>query len=309
MSKKELSIDFKNDRDLVVMLSWPRENTGKQTSVASRWFHSGSNLCLDFHGDPSVAPLRVFSDGNHHMALEAALESFRVSRDLQPLFYCTTPPKVYLDWIATGIIELGNLQLSCTPDIVIGPDDIITSLVKKGVVTGSQVFAQSVGNDLLVTKGNPLDICEISDLLREDVRLFMSNPHTEKASYTVYRDTIEAMTGKSPADERTIDKLVYPNDMTHFGSMIHHREAPQALADDRADVALLYSHLALRYSRIFSQKFERIELQRGPNNITTKYAIGMVDGKNELARELVRYFSKTDVAAHYRYHGLLPATN
>ena len=30
-----------------------------------------------------------------------------------------------------------------------------------------------------------------------------------------------------------------------FGERIHHREAPQALADGKADVAMVYYHLAL----------------------------------------------------------------
>ena len=41
-----------------------------------------------------------------------------------------------------------------------------------------------------------------------------------------------------------------------FGERIHHREAPQALADGRADVAMVYYHLALRYVRVFPGEFE-----------------------------------------------------
>lgn len=289
-----------------MILSWPRENTDKNNIAASRWFHASSNLCLDFHGDPSGAPLRVFSDGNHHMALEDALEAFRKRQGLTSLFYCTTPPKVYLDWIDTGGIELGNLLLTAKPEVVIGPVDIIMSLADKQAVSEFKVFAQSVGNDLLVTKGNPLGIYAVSDLFRDDVRLFMSNPQTEKASYSVYRSTIEAMSENTIVDTHAITKLLDPNGRTYFGSLIHHREAPQCLADGHADVALIYSHLALRYCRIFPEYFERVELDRSSHNLTTRYAIGLMDKDNRLARDLIEYFSGPDVANIYRQHGLLP---
>jgi hypothetical protein len=36
-----------------------------------------------------------------------------------------------------------------------------------------------------------------------------------------------------------------------WGQRIHHREAPEALADGQADAAIVYFHLALRYTGIF----------------------------------------------------------
>ena len=57
-------------------LTWPHEGTRDQRSPQA-WSHAGSNLLLDFHGDPLAAGLVVFSDGNHHMALEGSLQAFR----------------------------------------------------------------------------------------------------------------------------------------------------------------------------------------------------------------------------------------
>ena len=54
----------------VSILEWPQEAARLQGSDEPSFGHAGSNLCLDFHGDPKRAGLVVFSDGNHHMALE-----------------------------------------------------------------------------------------------------------------------------------------------------------------------------------------------------------------------------------------------
>ena len=56
-------------------IDWPEEQTGEDNPFP-HWFQPGSNICLDFHGDPANAELVVLSDGNHHMALKDCLENF-----------------------------------------------------------------------------------------------------------------------------------------------------------------------------------------------------------------------------------------
>jgi hypothetical protein len=55
-------------------LSWPYE--GARPVAGPCFSHAGSNICLDFHGDLQRAQLVVFSDGNHHLALEQSLHEF-----------------------------------------------------------------------------------------------------------------------------------------------------------------------------------------------------------------------------------------
>lgn len=108
---------------------------------------------------------------------------------------------------------------------------------------------------LLLRRDNPKRIASIHDLLRPDVRLFLSNPVTEKISNQIYTDSLRRMAMRqgitldflthAPAQHDTA-KLVY-------GESIHHREAPQAILDERADAALVFYHLALRYQRIFPE--------------------------------------------------------
>lgn len=289
-----------------MQLEWPRENAVDPTLPQNRWFHASSNYCLDFHGDPVTSELRVFSDGNHHMALEETLESFRLNHALSSIFYCTTPPQVYLDWMQAGCIEIGNLHLSMMPDIVISPDDIMEKLESGETVCRSAVFAQSCGNSFLVRKNNPRNIRDVRDIFRPDVRLFISNPRTERASHMVYRQALDGLATAAGLAENSIRDLLVPGDEVLFGELIHHREAPQAIADSRADVAVVYGHLALRYTRIFPEIFDQIPLPESEHNVTTRYAIGLVDENHTRAGELFRYFLGDAAAAIYRYHGLRP---
>ena len=238
------------------------------------------------------------------MALEQTLESFRSIHRLSSIFYCTTPPKVYLDWMQRGAIEIGNLRLSVMPDIIISPDDIMERLLMENKVSTTAVFAQSCGNSFLIRKNNPKNIHKVTDLLRDDVRLFLSNPVTESASHTVYRSTLEGVALKEGLTDDVIANLLENSDKVMFGKMIHHREAPQAVADGHADVAVVYDHLALRYARLFPEVFEQIRLPEGAHNMITRYAIGIVDENSKLALDAFEFFQDDQTGLIYQHHGL-----
>lgn len=172
----------------------------------------------------------------------------------------------------------------------------------------AEVFAGSVGNSLLVRKGNPRGITTIKDLFRSDIRVFMSNPQTEKASHVVYRETIEGMAANEGVARDVVDRFFSQEATLVFGQLIHHREAPQTVADGNADVAIVYDHLALRYTRIFPEIFERVPLQICDANITTRYAIALASNARDPAPELVKFFKGSTAADCYRQHGLAPVS-
>lgn len=113
-------------------------------------------------------------------------------------------------------------------------------------------FMSSRGCVSLLHKNNLKGIAGIVDLLRPDVRLFLSNPNTEKVSNQIYTDCLRRLATQDflahAPGQPDPAKLVY-------GRSIHHREAPQAIMDERADAALVFYHLALRYQRIFPEHF------------------------------------------------------
>ena len=107
-----------------MILVWPDEKISCNENPP-KWGHAGSNLCLDFHGDPSSAELVIFSDGNHHMALAEALQSFcKQHPDLKHIFYATTPPGPILQLLKHGSLQIGNLFLSVKPHVFISPPHV-----------------------------------------------------------------------------------------------------------------------------------------------------------------------------------------
>ncbi|GMT41514.1 MAG: hypothetical protein IEMM0001_2249 [bacterium] len=98
--------------------------------------------------------------------------------------------------------------------------------------------------------------------------------------------------------------------MTVFGKCIHHREAPQCLYENRADVTMLYYHLALRYTRIFPESFEIVYLdeleQNKPAtcNITSTYHVGLIGDGGKWGQIFVDFMLSDLVMRIYAEHGL-----
>ena len=301
-------------------LIWPPERPCA-AAPGSEWSQARSNLCLDFHGDPASAQLVVFSDGNHYMALAECVEAFvRRSPGLHEVFYTTTPPSVYLAWMRTGELTLGNLTLRVRPNVVIGPRDVVERLHAEGETGMPVAFARSRGNAYLVRAGNPKGIRGVADLLRPDVIPFMSNPETEAASYGVYRETMLAMARIRGLDvgalERRLSREAGEGGGIVFGERIHHREAPQALADRRADVAMVYYHLALRYVRVFPGEFEMVcegwdpegegdeDEEPAAGMVVTEYAVATAREVGEWGNGFMTYMGLDDAVAFYEEHGI-----
>lgn len=291
------------------MLNWPEE-LANATLGEPRWSQAGSNFCLDFHGDPRRAQLVVFSDGNHHMALAETLQAFvRRYPGVGDIFYLTTPPSVLLQLLETGGLCVGNLRFSVAPHVMISPPSILDRAVAAGRMHAHRPFMRSLGNVLLVRKGNPKSIRSISDLARPDVKLFLSNPLNETASYQVYADSLKALAGRVGQElDFLSDPTKYPERVV-YGERIHHREAPQTLADGRADAAFLYYHLALRYTRIFPEWFEIVPVDDTPaapaaENVISHFHAGLVDGGGEWGGRMLDFLFSEEVEKIYRHHGL-----
>jgi len=288
-------------------LDWPREWARDRTGQPA-WFHAGSNLSLDFHGDPRRAQLVVFSDGNHHMALEGCLRQFLARHpQAEDVFYATTPPGVLLQWIDAGAVNLGNLCLTLRPHAFISPPNILDRVVDAGHAASHVPFMRSRGNVLLVRRRNPKGIHTISDLMRPDVRLFLSNPKTETASYEVYARSLEGLARRQGLAANVLGgvRIVH-------GERIHHREAPQALADDRADAAFLYYHLALRYTRIFPEMFELLAIDGtpedpAPENAVSRFHLALIGDGGNWGKRLREFMLGPEATAIYAHHGLLRA--
>ena len=291
-------------------LNWPDEMACAASRDEPRFVHAGSNVCLDFHGDPSRARLVVFSDGNHHMALRETLHAFiEKFPAVEDIFYTTTPPSVALKMLRAGRLDIGNLRLSVVPHVFISPSSVLDQLVAEGRMHGNRPFMRSLGVVLLVRKGNPKNITGLADLRRKDVKLFLSNPLTEKVSYQIYTDCLHRM---AMHDGTVLDFLAHPPgqpdpEKLMYGEAIHHREAPQAIADGRADVALVFYHLALRYQRIFPELFDFVwpsgSLGEQACDIS-HFNCGLIGDGGEWGKQLMAFLMSDEVTEIYSSHGL-----
>lgn len=294
-------------------LPWPAEAAHYPGDSVRAFAAPGSNLVLDFHGDPASAGLAVFSDGNHHMALEASVRAFLdANPSVADVFYTTTPPAPLADALKGNGLVVGNLHISRKPDVFIGPENILEELREANLITQHAAFAESRGNVILVRKGNPKNITAISDLLSDDVTLTCSNPLTEKASYSVYAQAARGLANESGADgDALVTKLSTAGSNTVHSQIIHHREVPELIAAGYADAAIIYYHLALRYTRIFPDVFELVDIDNvvagepSPNNPTTRYHIGLVNNAGKWGEPFVAFMQSRTAQQLYEEHGLM----
>ncbi|MBC8200386.1 MAG: substrate-binding domain-containing protein [Desulfobacterales bacterium] len=296
------------------MLVWPEETVLPDRGDIPKWCHTGSNLCLDFHGDPLTAKLVVFSDGNHHMALMETLQYFyKNNPEVEQIFYATTPPGPVLKLLKHGSLQIGNFILSAKPHVFISPLPVLDNLVNEGYMQQHMPFMQNRGNVLLIKKGNPKNISGIADLARTNVRLFLSNPKTEAMSYKGYVDTLKGIAAREDVNLSFLSDELSGTEV-EYGERIHHREAPQAIMDGRADVAIVYYHLALRYTRIFPSLFEVVPLggttedpQPVPENVISLTHAGIIGDGGQWGSQFLHFLSSKLVSEIYSHHGLLRA--
>ena len=291
-------------------LAWPPETVLSADQVES-WFQPQSNYVLDFHGDPILAELVIYSDGNHHMALLDVLKAYHAAHpEIRDVFYATTPPGPITRLMLEGPLRLGNLTLSLRPHVFISPPHVMDRLQARGAIQSHRLLARNQGSVLLIAGRNPKRITSLADLMRKDVRLFISNPETEKVSYEGYRQTLEGVAGRQGLDAAAFSETVFGANAV-WGQCIHHREAPAALADGRADAAIVYYHLALRYTRVFPGLFDFIPLggtQENPRpyaeNRISSIHLGIVNDGGPWADSFARFMQSRTVADLYAEHGL-----
>jgi hypothetical protein len=148
------------------------------------------------------------------------------------------------------------------------------------------------------------------EMPQKDIRLFISNPETEKTSYTGYRQTLLGMAKRQGLDGDAFCQAVFGKTAV-FGQRIHHREAPEAVVAGQADVAIVYYHLALRYTRIFPDKFDTIPLggtktapEPPPENLISKIHMGLINDGGPWGEQFFTFMKSETVARIYAKHGL-----
>ncbi len=274
-------------------LPWPLD-TG--CAVADHVDLPGSNVVYDFHGDPAHADLYIVMEGNQFMVIPDLLAAFEgyVGRRVS-VFYVTLPPPRFRPLIEGHPLAIGNLILNFTPQVVMGPPDFMEKI--KEYLTPPETFMENRGVVLLVARGNPKDIKGPEDLLRQDVKIALSNPKTEVNSYRTYLSALAEVKGL----EEKIAKEAF------FSQVIHHREVPAFIYAGLADVAPLYFHFAYYYRnpRFFAEPlFDYVEFPAG-QKATSLYQVALMKqaAQEDLAQAWVAFLKTPEARALYAAHG------
>src|SRR6266478_4299588 len=231
------------------------------------------------------ASLVIFTEGNHLMVLlsDDIVGAFPLWARSQPgyadlgvdnIVVVTVPQPVVVQMLRTGGIALGNLTLDVSrksgfyPDIVMAGPEPLRQLHKLGVIEGqARFFSKNLGPALLVRKGNPLGIHGLADVARTGARTAL--PDAQEADARArYRASLDGLLGHSAAD------AFFAAEAPPFRGRIGivHRDFPEMIARDYADVALTQYHLISYWTRTFPDHFELVPIS-GAGQFFVKIAL------------------------------------
>lgn len=286
-------------------LAWPAEMPIALAMQSTIYISEKSNVVLDFHGSIQDPDLVLFMAGNQYRVMPELIAAFREwvrgqdrfsGLKVERIFYATTPPGRLIDAMESGQILLGNFWVDVAPD-KLWPDVFMTGarqqrrLATLKHVDGWSVYTRNRGVVLLVRAGNPKGIKTVADLAREDVRVAISSPQREPASFESYAETLRGQGGPQFAD--TI--LNKPTTVTP--TTVHHREIPQFIHDGTADVAPMYFHFGDYLKTRLPQTFDYVTLP-AEGNSRAELAIAMIRSAPRKAAALAWIeFIRSDIAA------------
>ena len=298
-------------------LPWPPELPTALLPRASVYVSDKSNVVLDFHGSVQNPDLVIFMAGNQYRVFPDLLPAFREWVATQPryagvgvdrIFYATTPPGRLIDAMESGQLVLGNFWIDVRPDRL-WPDVFMTGprqqrrLRAARYIDGWSIYTRNRGVVLLIRAGNPKNIRGIADLLRDDVRVALSSPTREPASFESYSNTLRSQGGAQ------FPEMVLKKHNTVSPAAVHHRENPQFIYDGVADVAPMYYHFGDYLKRRMPQHFDYVALP-AEGNFLDALAISVIrNAQHKAAAGAWLEFIRSDAAgAVFERHGFDYAT-
>jgi ABC-type molybdate transport system substrate-binding protein len=193
----------------------------------------------DLHGNPNQALLVLFVGGNQFMVMPALIRAFEAEHpELRGhIFYETLPPGILTKQIAAnGTITLGNFTLQVQADVYEAGLNAVQEMEKAQIVDAPVSYAT---NDLeiMVRRGNPLNIRSLSDLGSDKIRLSMPNPDWEGVARQI------AMSMEKTGGAALLDKVMKQKvkDGSTFLTQIHHRQTPMRILNGQSDAGVTWA--------------------------------------------------------------------
>lgn len=256
---------------------------------------------LDLHGDPTGAQLVIFMAGNQYMVMPRLLAAFRKQHpEVRDVFYETLPPGIVIRQVRAGSLQMGNLRISVSADVLLAGPRGMRTLHAIGKVSTWRPYASNK-LAILVREGNPLHIASLNDLGRANVRVVMPNPKWEGVAEQVEGAYAKAG-GSQLVHTIMVTKLAAG---TTVLTRIHHRETPLYLLEGRADAGPVWLSEALYQHRIRPLDFVRIP---AGDNVYAQYEAARVNGAPHAAaaRAFVAFMQSPQARAIFKSFGFGP---
>jgi len=255
--------------DAPALLDWPAD----QGLLTPNLNDLTANVLNDVHAQISSCDLVLSTEGNFHPALRDIWPQYLAKFKDRPLvnwLYTTSPPISY-EQLEHGVVQVGNLSVTCRPSVVIASRKVIEKLAKAGYTDGPPIpLLQDRGEVILVKRGNPKGIHSVWDLGRSGVRLVTPNPELEPGAFANYSATIANIAAHDPAPPKGMNAARLVNLIFNGGSRdpdkwlagprIHHRDLPWSVAYGKADAAVIFYHLGLFTQQTFPDRFDLVPL-------------------------------------------------
>ncbi len=265
------------------------------------------NNVPDLHGNPNQALLVLFIAGNQFMVMPDLIRAFEAGHpDLQGrIFYETLPPGILRRQLdANGTITLGNLTLQVHPDVFEAGLNTVREMEREQIVDPPVAYAT---NDLeiMVRKGNPLNIRSLSDLAEENVRLSMPNPEWEGVARQIAA-ALEKAGGMELVNRVMQQKTALGLTLL---TQIHHRQTPMRILSGQSDAGVTWASEVAFQQRI-GNPLEGV-LIPAAQNVTATYAAAMLSNAphRQAAAAWLAFLGSPAAQEIYATHGFKPAGN
>lgn len=263
----------------------------------------------DVHGLEFVAEadLSLFFAGNQFPVVPELLEEFCRGRPgIRNVFYETLPPGLLAAQIRAGEALYRGELLRVRADVYLSTlAETMDGLACDGFLDDAEVRPYAKNRlALLVTAGNPKGIRGLADLARDEVRISMPDPDNEGIATPIlrmYRDY------GGEEFERVVMETKRRAGTTAL-TTVHHRETPQRLESDQADVGPVW-FTEYRHARATGRQIELVEVgeKYDQRENVTYYAAPLRGAPNpRAARDFVDFLLSREGQEIYARYGFLP---
>jgi molybdate transport system substrate-binding protein len=229
----------------------------------------------DFHGSPMEPKLSLYVGGNYFFAMAPLVKAFE---DLHPelkghIYWETIPPGLLMQQLkAGGTITVGNMTWTVKPDVYLAGFEKVKEYVADGTLDAPAVPYVTNTLAIMVAKGNPLHIGELTDLAKPNIRLALPNPEFEGIS----RQIKASLSNAGGADLATRVYEAKVNDGSAVLTHIHHRQTPLWIMQGRVDAGITWQSEAV-FQEQAGHPIGHVNIP-APQNSTAIYGGALVKG-------------------------------